>query len=153
MASEKPDWQIEAVDFSNEAVELAQSNAINLDLQQVNIYQSDWFSAIDDNKKFDLIVSNPPYISESEWNGLEPEVREHEPRQALVGGKDGLCFYRQIIQEAADWLMPDGYLIIETGETQAGTIIKLIQNELYYEDTEIIKDLQVKERVISAKRK
>jgi release factor glutamine methyltransferase len=84
---------------------------------------------------------------------LEPEVREHEPRQALVGGNDGLHYYRQIIKEAADWLRPDGYLVIEIGETQANAIIKLMKNEMHYGEIEIIKDLQGKERIISARRK
>ncbi|MFQ5788387.1 MAG: N5-glutamine methyltransferase family protein, partial [Thermodesulfobacteriota bacterium] len=99
------------------------------------------------------IVSNPPYVSESEWKNLEPELRDHEPQEALIAGKDGLCFYRQIIKEASDWLISDGYLIIEIGETQANAIINLMLNEGHYGDIEITKDLQGKERIISARRK
>jgi len=69
----------------------------------------------------------------------------------LIGGEDGLFFYKQIIKDAADWIKPDGYLIIEIGETQANSIIKLMQNELHYDEIEIINDLQGKERIISAK--
>ena len=100
-----------------------------------------------------LLFPIPPYISELEWNGLEPEVREHEPRQALVGGEDGLCFYRKMISDAHLWLRPEGYLIIEIGETQANAIIKLMNKVMHYKEIEIIKDLQGKERIISAKRK
>jgi release factor glutamine methyltransferase len=116
-------------------------------------YLFDAFSSHIDKGKSDFIVSNPPYVSESEWKNLEPELKNHEPYEALVGGKDGLCFCRQIIKDAPAWLIPDGYLVIEIGETQANTIIKLMKNEWHYEDIEIIKDLQGKERVISARLK
>ena len=113
----------------------------------------DAFSGSEEKGHVDFIVSNPPYVSESEWTNLEPELRDHEPREALVGGKDGLYFYRQIIREATDWLRTDGYLVSEIGETHADTIIKLMENDENYKDMEIIKDLQGKERVISARRK
>ena len=77
-------------------------------------------------------------------------MKDHEPIQALVAGEDGLCFYKQIIKEAADWLTPGGYLVMEIGETQANSIIKLMQNEMHYDEIEIIEDLQGKERIISA---
>ena len=83
---------------------------------------------------------------------MEPEVKDHEPWQALVGGVDGLSFYRRIIKDAIDWLKPGGYLVVEAGETQANSIIKLMQNVLHYCDIETIKDLQGIERIISAKR-
>ena len=84
---------------------------------------------------------------------MEPELREHEPREALVGGRDGLHYYRRIIKDTTDWLRPGGYLVIEIGETQANAIKKLMKNEMHYEEIEIIKDLQGKERIISARRK
>ncbi|MCP4270809.1 MAG: peptide chain release factor N(5)-glutamine methyltransferase, partial [Gammaproteobacteria bacterium] len=68
-----------------------------------------------------------------------------------VAGEDGLCFYKRIIKDAADWLTPNGYLVIEIGETQANDINKLLQNKLHFAELEIIKDLQGKERIIAAK--
>lgn len=124
-------------------------------VSNVHLLHGDIFGAFSgsiEKGNVDFIVSNPPYVSESEWKNLEPELRNHEPYEALVGGKDGLCFYRQIIEDAHAWLKPEGYLVIEIGETQTKTIIKLMESEGHYEDIETIKDLQGKERVISARR-
>ena len=149
--------EIYASDISQEALGTAKTNAQEHKVvDNIHLLHGDLFSAFvgyAEKEHIDFIVSNPPYVSESEWKNLEPELRDHEPRVALVAGKDGLCFYKQIIKEATDWLMPDGYLIIEIGETQANTIIKLMENEGHYGDIEISNDLQGKERVISARRK
>ncbi len=144
-------------DISPDALTLAQTNIQRHDVvDKVHLLNGNFFNIFvgyTEKEHVDFIVSNPPYISESEWSKLEPEVKEHEPRVALVGGKDGLCYYRQIIRESTDWLKPGGHLIIEIGETQANTILKLIQNEEHYGKKGIIKDLQGKERVIYAARK
>ncbi len=149
--------EIYASDISQEALEIAKTNTQRHDVaDKVHLLHGDLFDAFSshiEKGNVDFIVSNPPYVSESEWKNLEPELRDHEPREALVGGKDGLIFYRQIIKEASDWLMPDGYLVIEIGETQANMIIKLMKNEGHYGDIEISNDLQGKERIISARRK
>ena len=149
--------EIYASDISQEAIAIAKTNVQRHNVaDKICLLRGDLFDAFSssvEKGQVDFTVSNPPYVSESEWKNLEPELRDHEPREALVGGKDGLCFYSQIIKNAADWLMPDGYLIIEIGETQANSIIKLMESEGHYEDIEIIKDLQGKERVISARRK
>jgi release factor glutamine methyltransferase len=143
-------------DISQDALSLAKENIQRHGVvDKVHLLDGDFFGAFCNSAEkeyIDFIVSNPPYISESEWNELDPEVKEHEPWQALVGGEDGLCFYRKIIKDAADWLRPGGYLVIEIGETQANTIIKLMQNELHYSKIEIVKDMQGKERIISAMR-
>jgi release factor glutamine methyltransferase len=149
--------EIYASDISQEALEIAKANIQRHKVtDKIHLLHGDLFSAFSshiEKKHVDFIVSNPPYVSESEWENLEPELKDHEPYEALVGGKDGLCFYRQIIKYAADWLKPEGCLVIEIGETQANSIIKFMENEGHYEDIEIIKDLQGKERVISARRK
>ena len=144
-------------DISLDALTLAKTNVQRHDVvDKVHLLHGDFFVIFCNyvkKKHVDFIVSNPPYVSEYEWNNLEPEVKEHEPWQALVGGKDGLHYYRQIIKDAGDWLRPGGYLVIEIGEEQANAIIKLMRNEEHYGEIEIIKDLQGKERIISAKRK
>lgn len=144
-------------DTSQDALNLAKTNVQRYEVvDKVHLLHGDFFEVFCNSvqkEHVDFIVSNPPYISESEWNELEPEVRDHEPRQALVGGEDGLCFYRKIIRDAHHWLKPDGYLVIEIGETQADAIIKLMKNEMHYKEIETIKDLQGKERIISARRK
>jgi release factor glutamine methyltransferase len=144
-------------DISPDALTLAKTNIQRHEVvDKVHLLHGDFFGAFSNSvkkKHVDFIVSNPPYISESEWNSLELEVKEHEPRQALVGGEDGLHYYRRIIKDTTDWLRPGGYLVIEIGETQANAIKKLMKNEMHYEEIEIIKDLQGKERIISARRK
>lgn len=158
--------EIYASDISQEALAIAKINIRRHKVAcpttsfwrvgNVHLLHGDLFGAFSssvEKEQVDFIVSNPPYVSESEWKNLEPELRDHEPYEALVGGKDGLCFYRQIIEDAHAWLKPEGYLVIEIGETQTKTIIKLMESEGHYEDIEIIKDLQGKERVISARRK
>ena len=144
-------------DTSQEALLVAETNVQRHNVtDNVHLLHGDFFGSFNNSvekEHVDFIVSNPPYVSESEWNELGPEVKKHEPRQALVGGEDGLQYYRRIISGAADWLRPGGYLILEIGETQASAIIKLMQNEEHYGNIEIIKDLQGKERVISTRRK
>ncbi len=143
-------------DISLDALSLAKENIQRHEVaDKVHLLHGDFFDVFSkyaEKERIDFIVSNPPYVSESEWAELEPEVKDHEPLQALVGGEDGLSFYRRIIQDAIDWLKPGGHLVVEAGETQANSIIKLMQNGLHYCDIEIIKDLQGIERIISAKR-
>ncbi len=157
LAKNLSNTEIYASDISQEALTIAKENVQKHKVaDNVHLLHGDLFGVFNshiEKGNVDFIVSNPPYVSESEWKNLEPELRDHEPREALVAGKDGLCFYRQIIKEAADWLKPEGCLVIEIGETQAKTIIKLMENEGHYGDIELIKDLQGKERVISARRK
>jgi len=147
--------KIYASDISREALTVANENVLRHDVtDKIHLLHGNVFEAFSNNVKkeqVDFIVSNPPYVSKSESKNLEPELIDHEPHLALIGGEDGLFFYKQIIKDAADWIKPDGYLIIEIGETQANSIIKLMQNELHYDEIEIINDLQGKERIISAK--
>ncbi|MHC4453823.1 MAG: peptide chain release factor N(5)-glutamine methyltransferase [Planctomycetota bacterium] len=149
--------EIYASDISQDALTIARVNVQRHNvLNNVHLLYGDLFCAFSetaDKGGIDFIVSNPPYVSKSEWQSLEPEVRDYEPWEALVGGEDGFCFSRQIIKGAINWLKPDGYLVIEIGETQASRILNLIENEGNYREIETIKDLQGKERIISAQRK
>lgn len=149
--------EIYASDISRDALNVAKVNIQKHEVgDKLHLLYGDLFDAFCDHvekKSVDFVVSNPPYIEESEWKTLQPEIKDHEPREALIGGKDGLCFYRCIIREAPDWLTPEGYLVIEIGETQADAVIELMKNEDRYEDIKVIKDLQGKERVISARRR
>ncbi len=149
--------EIYASDISQEALEVAKENVQRHQVvDKVHLLHGDLSGAFIshiDQGSVDFIVSNPPYVSESEWENLEPELKDHEPLEALVAGKDGLCFYRRIIKDASDWLKPEGCLVIEIGETQANSIIRLMESEGHYKDIEISNDLQGKERITSAKRK
>ena len=140
--------EIYAIDISQDALTTAKVNAQRHNvLNKVHLLHGDLFCACNESVEkgnMDFIVSNPPYVSESEWHSLEPEVRDYEPWKALVGGEDGFYFSRQIIKNAIEWLKPGGYLIIEIGETQANSIKNIIKNKGNYKEIEIIKDLQGK---------
>lgn len=112
-------------DISKEAVALAKKNAEALEVS-ASFYCGDLFQALPEQKKFDLIVSNPPYICTEEIKTLQPEVREHEPMSALDGTADGLKFYREIIAQAPNYLKDDGLLLFEIGCEQAEAVSSLL---------------------------
>lgn len=120
--------KVTAVDISAEALELAKENAAANEADVLFI-QSDMFSRI--RGRFDIIISNPPYIPTATVNTLQREVKEHEPRLALDGGKDGLDFYRRIAADAGKYLARGGMLIMEVGEGQAHDVVKLFKGQAY----------------------
>lgn len=101
----------------------------------------------------DLIVSNPPYVARGEMESLEPEVRDWEPPKALIGGEDGLDFFRRIIKDAPFYLVPGGYMLLETGFNQADKVISIFNSDGRFEDIGSRKDLSGIERVVKARRK
>jgi release factor glutamine methyltransferase len=157
LAANLQNAQVYASDISRETLAVAGTNVQRHRVtNRVHLLHGNLFESFDGhlNKgNVDFVVSNPPYVSEADLNKLEPEIKDHEPLKALVGGKDGLCFYKQIIREAPEWLKPEGFLILEVGETQAETITKLIEAEGYFENIEITKDLQKIDRIVSARLK
>lgn len=120
LASERPDWDITAVDLEVDAVALATDNARQLGLERVRIQRSDWFGALR-GEVFDMIVSNPPYIEESDPHLEQGDLR-YEPRSALVAGADGLSDIRRIIAGAGSHLTPGGSLVLEHGYRQAASV-------------------------------
>jgi release factor glutamine methyltransferase len=119
IARECPTARVHALDRSAEALALAIRNACELELaDRVAFYEGDGFGALSGGARFDLIVSNPPYIAADEIGTLMPEVRDYDPRLALDGGADGLDFYRRLAAEAPDWLRPGGCLMCEFGDGQ-----------------------------------
>lgn len=145
LASERPQWQIEAVDYSNEAVALAKSNADNLALTQVNIYQSDWFNQVAEDKRFDIIVSNPPYIDENDHHLNEGDVK-YEPKTALVAADNGLADIKIIACHALNFLKPGGFLYIEHGFEQS-KMVQIILADLAYSEIQTMKDYSHNDRV------
>lgn len=148
LASERPHWLIEALDFSHEAVLLAQRNAKNLNLAQVNIYQSDWFNSVSDEKRFDIIVSNPPYIDEQDHHLNEGDVK-YEPKTALVAADNGLADIKVIAQQARTYLKPSGCLYIEHGFEQREAVQKILA-DFAYSKIHTIKDFNDNDRVTYA---
>lgn len=145
LASERPKWQIEAVDYSHDAVALAKRNALNLNLAQVNIYQSDWFSNVAKDKRFDVIVSNPPYIDENDHHLNEGDVK-FEPKTALVASDNGLADIKIIARHALSFLNSGGFLYIEHGFEQSHAV-QTILADLAYSDIQTVKDYNHNERV------
>ena len=144
--------EILAVDKSIEALEVAIENISKLDLiRKIIIRKSDLFSKIRDFEKFDLIISNPPYIPKSQKNNLQKEL-EFEPYDALfTDDEEGVEFYQKIINQAPAYLKKGGYLGFEVGINQYKSIISMFEEG--FQDIEIITDLAGIERVICAKLK
>lgn len=120
LASERPGWQISAVDRIAESVSLAQENAARLNLK-IKVYQSDWFSAVPETETFALILSNPPYIDAADQHLQQGDLR-FEPTSALVAGERGLADIRHISKQALGYLTPGGYLLLEHGWQQAADV-------------------------------
>jgi release factor glutamine methyltransferase len=126
LASKYPEATVTAVDQSAEALALAAENADALKLnERVNFRQGSWFEPLADDAQFDLIVSNPPYLTEAEMQTAEPEVVSHEPHSALVSGNDGLDDLRLILSQAKHFLATGGLLAMETGIAQGEALVKL----------------------------
>lgn len=137
LAKELPEISIDAVDISEKALKNAAQNAA-LNKAEINFFQSDIFSKI--VKKYDLIVSNPPYISESSYRYLPDEVKKFEPKNALLAGKDGLLFYRKILEKAKEHLNANGKIYLEIGYNQ-NEEIKFIAEKNDFKNIEILQDL------------
>jgi release factor glutamine methyltransferase len=139
LAAKCPAAKIVATDISADALVLAaQSAARNNVTEKIQFLQSDNFAALPADTRFDLIVSNPPYIPSAEITTLQPEVRDFDPRGALDGGADGLNFYRLLATKVKSLLKPAGKMMLEFGDGQAGTIRKIFENEKWI--VEAVKD-------------
>ncbi len=133
---------VTASDVSDGALELARQNAAANEAN-VHFIKSDLFARI--RERYNLIVSNPPYIPSSDIEGLQREVKDHEPRLALDGGEDGLDYYRRIAEDAPKCLARGGMIILEVGDGQATDVAKLFK---YAEYTMILKDMADKDRFV-----
>lgn len=126
LASERPAWTVTAIDTSGAALEVARANAAALGVKGIRFLEGHWFGALASGpsnppQHFDLIVSNPPYVEEG-----DPALRDlrDEPQGALTSGPDGLSAIREIVREAPDYLLPQGWLLLEHGSTQAGAVAR-----------------------------
>ncbi len=146
LLAERPSASGVGTDISNEALMVASRNLKRIGVdQRAVVTLSDWFSEV--SGTFDVIVSNPPYIALDELVGLEPEVREHEPRIALTDEGDGLACYRQILSEFDDHLVEGGRLIFEIGATQA-IVVSDMMLLAGLERVQVEKDINGLDRVV-----
>jgi release factor glutamine methyltransferase len=152
LAHRAPQAKVDATDISGPALELARRNAeTNQVAGRLQFCQGDLFAAAPVDARFDLIVSNPPYIPTARIDTLEAEVREYEPRQALDGGADGQDFYRRIAAEAGARLRPAGCLMVELDDEGAAATAEIFQREKWIVEG-VAKDDHGHERILIARR-
>ncbi|MDU5559647.1 peptide chain release factor N(5)-glutamine methyltransferase [Anaerococcus vaginalis] len=140
------DSKIIGVDISKNAIDLANENKIKLNINNVEFKESDIFSNIDE--KFDIIVSNPPYINKEDFEKLDNKLY-YEPQNALYGGEDGLYFYKKIIKNAKNFLNKNGKIYLEIGYNQKDSISNLLE-EYGYKQIKSYKDFNDFDRIIKA---
>ena len=144
-----------ASDLSEEALKVAEQNAKGLleeleeNKAEFRLLKSDLFEGIPKEERFDILTSNPPYIPTEVIEGLEPEVRDHEPRMALDGDEDGLKFYRILAAEAGGFLNPGGAIYLEIGWDQGAKVEELLR-QAGFQEIRTVKDLAGKDRVVRA---
>ncbi len=152
LARARPLIRCVATDLSEEALALARQNAAHAGLdRRVEFRKGDLLAPLRDGESFDLIVSNPPYIPSGEIDGLQPEVRDHDPRLALDGGADGLDVIRRLAAVAPSHLAPGGVLLMEIGHDQSVRTEELLK-EAGWSAVEFHKDLRGVARVVVARR-
>ncbi len=150
LASERPAWSVEAVDRSEDALALARENAARCGLEaRVAFAASDWFGAVTD--AYDLIVSNPPYLTDAEVAEAEPEVRQYDPHSALIAPEDGLADLRIILEGAHRHLRSGGWVLCETGIGQHAALAAL-SARLGYAEAVGLPDMSGRPRFWRAKR-
>ena len=140
----------DATDISIEALKIAKKNAKLHNIEnKINFFKSNWFSNV--KNKFDIIVSNPPYIKKSEISSLPAEVKKFDPKVSLCGGYDGLNAYRKIAGEAKSYLKKNGFILVEFGSGQSKKVKKIFESS-QFDTVGVSKDLFDKERVIIFKK-
>ncbi len=149
IADELPDARVTGIDTSLDALRVAQANCDRLGLGERVELVSGGVSSLPEGR-FDLVVANLPYVSEGEWDGLEPEIREYEPREALVAGPTGLGAIEALLGELARLGHPPSAIALEVGAGQAGPVAEMVR-EAGYAQAEVRRDLAGIERVVAGR--
>lgn len=147
LAHERPNWQIDAVDLSKEALNIATLNAQNLQLNNIHFYHGSWCQALP-HQNYDAIISNPPYLSQNDPHLQQGDLR-FEPKMALASGITGLEAYELIIKQAKNYLKPKGLLMLEHGFEQRAALSYLLE-QANYQNLQVFDDYQNHPRVIMA---
>lgn len=151
LAAKCPEAKITATDISADTLVLAGENAArNGVAERIEFRKGDGFAALPVDARFDLMISNPPYIPSAEIATLQPEVRDFDPPAALDGGVDGLDFYRRFSAQAGPFLKPDGKMMLEFGDGQAGAIREIFENEKWIVEA-LKEDYSHRARILIAK--
>jgi release factor glutamine methyltransferase len=149
LAHELPQAEVHACDISSEALEVARANAVRLELaSRVTFHSSDLLSALPVEPAFDFVVSNPPYVGESEPEKVQREVREFEPKVAVFAGEKGLEVYERLIPQARAVLKPGGWLVVEIGYSIENAVRGLLKG---WSEIRVTNDLQGIPRVVAAR--
>ncbi len=152
LLAERPELQMAAVELSSEAAALTRENAERLQVaDRLELREGDLFLPLDAGERFDLVVSNPPYVASEVIATLEPEVRDHDPHLALDGGALGLEILRRIVEEAGEWLVPGGLLALEIGDEQ-GDAVRALLGAAHFENVQIKQDYAGQDRLALGRR-
>ena len=152
LAQEATAAEVVATDVSDAALEVAKANGQRYGLaERIEWHCGDLFAPLRGTEPFDLVVANPPYVRRDDLAQLAPEVRDHEPHLALDGGEDGLAYYRRIAAEAADFIRPGGYLLLEVGDDQSAAVEALLAQARRLTEVQIRPDLNQIPRVVVAR--
>ena len=153
IAMEWPAAQVTATDASHAALEVARANAAALGIAgRVRLLAGDWFGAVGD-ERFEVVVSNPPYVADREADRLPGDVRDHEPRQALFSGPTGLEALEEIAAHAPRHLVPDGLLALELAEMRARDVAARLGEDREWRGIEVRDDLAGRPRILLARRR
>lgn len=150
---EGPFARVVGTDASEDALAVAALNARSTGLEErLELRHGSLFAPLGHGERFDAVVSNPPYVAESEAAALEPEVGVWEPAAALFGGPDGLSVLRAIVGGAGEFIRPGGLLALEVGDQQAGMVMAAVEGAGGYDDVSVRRDLAGRQRVVLARR-
>lgn len=155
IAQEFPNATVYAADISEQAIALSKKNALHNKIKNITFVQSDLFKNLPQEVTYDIIISNPPYVTEDEWNVLDPQVQEWEDKKALVADGNGLALYKKIIKSASSFLKKETILsldmpriVFEIGHKQANDLQLLLENESF--KVIVKKDFSDKDRIVFA---
>jgi release factor glutamine methyltransferase len=155
IASELKNAEVTAVDISKEAIETARENITKHEMtERISLIEGDLFEPFINNPKyFDIIVSNPPYVTKEEYKLLPKKIRDFEPTLALESGVDGLSHIRILLEKAPHYLHPGGWLILEMAPHQIDAVSKIISCNDCYQDISVVKDYSHRDRVVITRKK
>jgi release factor glutamine methyltransferase len=153
IARHAPACRLTAVDVSAAALQIARENAATHQVaERIEFLESDLLAAIGAGQRFDVVVSNPPYVSRAEWEQLVVDIRKHEPPLALVGGETGVETIARLVPQAAAYLVPGGWLLLEISPMIEAAVRQVVEQGGAFTAVETCKDLAGLPRLVKARR-